>query len=59
MWLPEWTQIFFSETLSSDLLFDLTRPNFSLVREVIKTKILTKFHESRDANTTPVLKEDL
>ena len=42
MWPLEWTQAF-SMIWPSDLLFDLTWPNFELVRDFVKNNILTKF----------------
>ena len=35
----------FSKSIKSDLVFDQIRPNFNLVRDFIKTNILTTFHK--------------
>ena len=42
MWPLEWTQAF-SMIWPSDLLFDLTWPNFKLDRDFVRNNILTKF----------------
>ena len=36
--------------LRFDLVFDATQPNFNLVRDFIKTNILTEFHEDWTEN---------
>ena len=47
MWPLERTQGFF---LRFDLVFDPTFPIFKLVRDFIKTNILTNFHDNQTKN---------
>ena len=48
-WSLEHTQGF-SKVWPSDLVFDPTWPNFTLVRDFMKTNILTNFHDNRTEN---------
>ena len=52
MWPLERKQDF-STIWPSDLLFDLTPPMFELVRDIIKTNILSKFEEDWVNNVAP------
>ena len=49
MWPLLRTQVF-SNIQICDLVFDLTWPIFELIRDFIKTNILTKFHDYHTEN---------
>ena len=49
LWKPERIQLF-SYIRPSDLVFDLAWTIFYLIRDFIKTNILTKFHDNPTEN---------